>query len=266
LVRPVTFFVLTFALSWLIWVPLALSHFGIGPLHVPEGISGIVRLLGVLMPATSGLLLAARAGGRGAVGRLLGRLALWRVGWQWWLAAVVVTPALLIISGLVYNWLWGHPPVMRQPPVAPAALVVNVFFLALATLGEEIGWRGVALPALQRRHSALAASAVLGLLGATWHLPFWLLLDTFTQFGAGYLALNFLLALPMTVYITWFYNHGRGSLLLPVAYHLSFNLVNVVWLPVTTAVGAFGLLIVLLWGITLPLLPRLEAKQADDSR
>jgi membrane protease YdiL (CAAX protease family) len=148
------------------------------------------------------------------------------------------------------------------PPVGPVALFVNVLLLALATLGEEIGWRGVALPALQQRQSPLAASAILGLLGGIWHLPFWLLLDTFDQFGVGYLALNFLLVLPMTAYVTWFYNHTRGSLLLPVAFHLAFNIVNVAWLPVTTSIGAFALFIAVLWGVAFLVLPHLKPKDS----
>jgi hypothetical protein len=77
-VRPRTFFALTYLLSWAIWVPLALSHFGVGPFHTAEGTSSIVRLLGVLMPATAALLLTAHAGGRQAVRGLMGRLAIWR--------------------------------------------------------------------------------------------------------------------------------------------------------------------------------------------
>ena len=259
-VHPAAFFMLTFALSWLIWIPLALSHFGIGPVKIPEAISSIIRLLGVLMPAVAAFWLTARTGGSEAVHSLWKRLALWRVGWRWWLAAVVGVPALLIASGLLYNWLWGNPPVTSEALVEPVALLVNVIFLVLATLGEEIGWRGAALPALQQRHSALKASVMLGLLWAVWHVPFWLLLDTFDQFGLGYLALNFLLVLPMTMYITWFFNHSQASLLLPVAFHFSFNLVNVIWLPVTTTVGAFALFIGLLWIIALGILPRLEVQ------
>ena len=51
-VSPLKFFVLTFALSWLIWIPLVFPHYGIGPLHIPEGASSLIRLLGVLMPVT----------------------------------------------------------------------------------------------------------------------------------------------------------------------------------------------------------------------
>ena len=156
---------------------------------------------------------------------------------------MVVQPALLVLTGLVYNWLGGSPLVEPVPLVSAVALAVNIIFLLLATLGEEIGWRGVALPALQGRHSSLRASLILGFLWATWHLPFWLLLDTFTLYGVGYLALNYLLIVPTTLYITWFFNRGRASRLLPVGFRVSFNIVNVALLPVTTNVGAFGIFV-----------------------
>jgi membrane protease YdiL (CAAX protease family) len=152
--RALTFFALTFALSWLIWIPLVTSHYGIGPLHVPEGISSIVRLLGVLMPATSALLLSWCAGGIGAVRSLLARLIIWRVGWNWWAAAVLGQPALLIITALIYNLLGRQPAVAIVQQPAFAAFMINTTFLLLATLGEEIGWRGIASPALQQRRSA----------------------------------------------------------------------------------------------------------------
>ncbi|HYM82611.1 MAG TPA: hypothetical protein VEY67_00475, partial [Candidatus Dormibacteraeota bacterium] len=145
-VRPRTFFVLTFVLSWAVWIPLDASHFGLGPLRIPEGTSMLVRLLGVLMPATAALILTERAGGRPAVGRLLGRLRQVRVGGRWWLAAVVVQPTLLVGAALVANVLSGGRAVPLTLPESAAVLLVNVIFLAIAALGEEIGWRGVALP------------------------------------------------------------------------------------------------------------------------
>jgi membrane protease YdiL (CAAX protease family) len=219
---PSTFFVLTYALSWSIWIPLALAHFRVGPFAIPEAVSQVVRLLGVLMPATAALLLTARAGGRAGVGRLLGGLALWRVNWRWWAAAGLAQPALLVLTGLAYNALGGQPPVTPLTPDSAAGFAVNAFFLLLATLGEEIGWRGVALPALQHRHSPLIASVILGLLWAAWHVPFWLLLA--------------------------------------VVFHITLNLVNAAWLPVTANVAAFGWFIVIQCVIAALVLPRLAPR------
>jgi membrane protease YdiL (CAAX protease family) len=261
-VSPAKFFTLTFILSWLIWIPLALSHFHIGPFQIPEVISNIVRLLGVLMPAASAVLLTARNGGRSAIRGLLSRLALWRVHWKWWLAAVLVQPILLGTAGLAVNWLSGRAEIHAEGLTSMGALIANVIFLLIATLGEEIGWRGVALPALQQRHRAAQASVILGLLWATWHLPFWLLLDTFDQFGLAYIGMNFLFVLPLTFYITWFFNHAQYSILLAVMFHLTFNTVNTALFPVTTQMGAFGILIVLECIVALIISGHLEPEEA----
>jgi hypothetical protein len=70
-------------------------------------------------------------------------------------------------------------------------------------------------------------------------------------------VLSWLIWIPR-VYITWFFNHARYSLLLPVAFHLSFNVLNVVWLPVTSNIAAFGLLIAAEWVIAVLIARHLE--------
>jgi len=257
LVHPLLFFTLTFVLSWLIWIPLTLSHLGIGPFHIAEGVSMLVRLLGVLMPATAALILTAQAGGGQAVRRLLAMLTVWRVGWGWWGAAVVAQPLLLILSALLFNGSGGQPALVWSTQLSIGGWIAYGVMLTVAVLGEEIGWRGVALPALQRQYSALTASVLLGFVHATWHLPFWMLQETYDQYGVGYLLLSYLFVFPMTLYINWLFNRSRSSVLLVVACHLAFNLVNVAWLPVTVSPGAFAILTGIECGVALLILPRL---------
>jgi len=265
-VPPLAYFLLTFVLSWAIWIPLTLSHYAVWPLAIPEGVSAIVRLLGVLMPGVAALLLTARAGGGSAVKRLLARFAIWRVGWRWWAAAILVQPALLGLTALVYNTFWAEAPLRPIPFAGWGAWIANLVFLTLAGVGEETGWRGVALPGLQARRSAVVSSLILGLVWATWHLPFWILLGTTEQYGPGYFALNYLGFVPLTFYVTWFFNHSRASLLLPVVFHVVFNMVNVAWLPVTSSVQAYLLLIVAEWVVALLLVRRLEPPFPDSGR
>lgn len=263
-VKPIKFFAVTFILSWLIWVPLDLSHFGIA-FNIPEATSNIVRLLGVLMPAISALILTRLIGGRGVTRNLWARLLLWRAGWRWWMAAVVGQPILLVLAVLISN-LVSDSKVTPEPLVSASAFIVNVIMLLIATLGEEIGWRGVALPGLQEQNSALKSSITLGLLWGVWHIPFWLLLDTFDQFGIGYLGLNLLFVVPLTIYITWFFNHSQQSLLLPVMLHLSFNIMNTILLPVTLNISAFLIFGVLEWIVAFFIFPHLEPKQTVVSK
>ena len=246
-VRPALFFTVTYILSWLIWIPLVLSHFEVGPFRIVEETSMAVRLLGVLMPAVSAVLLTAFAGGRMGLKNLLRPLKIWRINWRWWAVVLLVQPAILIISGLVYNRFLGNPPVEAIPVASAGALAVNIFFLIVAATGEEIGWRGLALPEMQKRFSPLIASVILALVWATWHLPFYLLLDIHDQYGFSYLGLNYLFVFPFTIFITWFFNHGRSSLLLAVVFHVVFNIVNAALFPVTSSIGAFGVVIVLEW-------------------
>jgi CAAX protease family protein len=255
-VSTLRFFLLTFILSWLIWIPLTLSHFNIGPFKISEDLSSIIRLLGVLMPMVSALLLTAIYGGRPAVRNLFTRLKIWRVGWKWWIAVVFVFPALLILAGVTYN-LFNGQPFISLLPITVTVLLSNIIFLTIASLGEEIGWRGVALPALLQRYSPLTASAILGIVWATWHLPFWILIDTLSQYGAGYFVLNYIFIVPTTFYITWVFINSKGSLLLPVVLHLVFNIINVTIFPVTSTTNSFavfvGLQLVLMLVIILKL-------------
>ncbi|MBN1861150.1 MAG: CPBP family intramembrane metalloprotease, partial [Candidatus Thermoplasmatota archaeon] len=208
-ITPLRFFLLAFILSWVIWIPLTLSHFKLGPFKISEDISSIIRLLGVLMPMVSALLLTAFYGGRPAILSLLSRLKIWRVSWKWWIAVVLVFPALLILAGVLYNRFSDQPSISLLP-ITAAVLLANIIFLTIASLGEEIGWRGVALPALLKRYNPLTASVILGIVWATWHLPFWILIDTLSQFGAGYFVLNYIFIVPTTFYITWVFINSKG--------------------------------------------------------
>ncbi len=94
--------------------------------------------------------------------------------------------------------------------------------LLLGPMGEEFGWRGLALPLLQRRFSPFWASLILGVVWAVWHAPAFLMSGTpqsawsFGPFFVGLVAI--------TVILTPLFNASRGSLLIAILYHL--NMMN----------------------------------------
>ena len=250
-VSSLKFFLLTYILSWAIWISLIVASS-----QISEGVSNIVRLFGVLMPAVSAIILTAYYLGRSGIGQLFSRLKIVKVGAKWWLAVVFVYPALLVISGLLYNLFYAQSGV-KILEISFGGLLANIIFLTIATLGEEIGWRGVALPALQKKYTPFKSSLFLGLLWAAWHIPFWILIGTLSQFGWAYFIMNFLFIVPTTFFITWFFNNTKGSLLLPVVFHVVFNVVNVAVFPVTGSVGAFGIFIVMQFAVMLAITPAL---------
>lgn len=110
-------------------------------------------------------------------------------------------------------------------------------FLATALyggpLGEEPGWRGFALPHLQRRLSPLLASVVVGIGWAAWHLPLQLRGAYEASMGSGSwgVVTRFLSQVAVAVVFTWVFNRSRGSLVAVVVLHTSLNNTAGYWLP-----------------------------------
>ena|SRR5215211_3869226 len=119
------------------------------------------------------------------------------------------------------SWAAAAPPALRE-----GSLVVLPLFLVILTLtdglGEELAWRGFALPRLLSRHNALAASLILGVLWALWHLPL-----IWTEGNPMYHQPVWLLLVDIpakSVLFTWVFVHTRGSVLLAMLLHGATNL------------------------------------------
>jgi membrane protease YdiL (CAAX protease family) len=200
--RLATFFGLTFLVSWLPWplwaaglVPSAMFFFG--PLVAAVVVIGV----------TDGV-----AGYR----ELGSRLIRWRVGWRWWAAAIGLPLAVLALATAANVTIWDGPaPDLAAMAWGEIALLVAMRFVVPldGPIGEEPGWRGYALPHLQRRFSPLVAAGVLGVLVAGWHLPL-VVLGSLSWVGLpGTVAITF-------VYV-WLFDHTDGSLLLALLFHAS---------------------------------------------
>jgi uncharacterized protein len=222
----VCFFALTYVAAWSLWAPLVIFR---GTL--PPAAGFVLGLLGTLMPSTVAIVLVAVIHGRRGVRRLLGRLLKWRVGLRWYVV-VLILPLLAPLALGVSILLGGPAPIVDVSVIAVLSMFVFSIFPGSA-LGEELGWRGFALPHLQDRHSALVATLILGPIWGSWHLPLWLTgneshpLILFPAFVLTVMALSVLL--------TWIYNSTGGSLLLVVLLHATANL------PVTVLIAPLGI-------------------------
>jgi membrane protease YdiL (CAAX protease family) len=179
-------------------------------------------------PMVAAILVAARTGG---LPRLLQSMVRVRVAWRWW-AWALSSLALLAIGLLAdmiagehlpqpadYARMTGLPSVIGIGGVAVLVLLVNGF-------GEETGWRGFALPLLQRRFSPLTAMLVLAVIWAGWHLPMFLVVDNFRGFSAG-TVVGWLLGLTAgSIVLGWLYNRSGGSVALVAVWHACFNMVS----------------------------------------
>src|SRR5215210_2078012 len=222
----ITFFVLTYAITWAIESPLV---FLTDSVTATQGL--VLVILASNVPSVMAIVLTAMVFGKGSLRKLLGRLLIWRVNPLWYL--VVILGPVALTGGVVgLNALMGGPALSLGMPLLGAAIFLAFSIFPGSALGEEIGWRGYALPRLQSRMNALSASLVIGPIWALWHLPLWLTGDPvktpglYAAFAASTIALS--------VILTCVYNSTRGSLLMVVLLHATANL------PVTLAIDELG--------------------------
>lgn len=209
-----SFFALTLALSWAVWVP--------GTLFLPETASTALLFVGSFGPAAAGAILTKAQGG--SLKAWLSDMARFRIGARWWLVAVGLPVALAAVSAVVYATWLGPLDLSTLSRRVPLWLVGLVVISLVGGGNEEPGWRGYALPTLQRNYSALTASLVIGVVWAVWHLPLYVLP------GGLYAGRPFLLFAPFvllfSVVITWFYNSTAGSVPAAMVLHAGLNSAN----------------------------------------
>lgn len=166
-----TFFVLAFALPWLVWGTQLVQQHGLLGWHLPGPLAFWVGL----PLATYGA--AALTGGRPAVRDLLSRLVRVRVGVGWYAAALLVPPVVAAVA-LTLGRLLGNDATTSGTSVAGVAGLF-VFNSWMWLLTEETAWRGYAQPRLEQRFGPVTAWVVLGAVWACWHLPLFLIAGTF---------------------------------------------------------------------------------------
>src|SRR5215210_2436832 len=222
----IMFFVLTYALAWILWLPLVVLRDAI---PATQGL--VLVILGSNVPSLLAIVLTTIVLGRGALRKLLGRLLIWRVNPLWYLV-VVLGPVALAWGVVGLNTLMGGPALSLGMSLLGVLSMLAFSIFPGSALGEEIGWRGYALPRLQARRSALGASLILGVIWGLWHLPLWL---TGAPGRTPILYAAFVVStISLSVILTWVYNSTGGSLLMVVLLHATFNL------PMTLAIDELG--------------------------
>jgi membrane protease YdiL (CAAX protease family) len=234
-----TFVLLTFALTWVPWFAVVFL--------LRAGRAGSVTtlvLLGGFGPFLAAVLVAVVGGDARS---WLGNLIDVRASISVWAAAVLVPVALYVGALVVFVFVGGG---FDRGGVLPAAAIPAVAFATFVRGGlEEPGWRGLALPVLQRRIGALRASLVIGVVWALWHAPLFLMPGS-SQAGTPF-ALYAVIVVGISVVATWLYNAAGGRVLVPVVFHTLSNAVSV-----TTAGGVIGdeiasqvALLVVVWAV-----------------
>jgi membrane protease YdiL (CAAX protease family) len=208
------FFLLTYGLTWTCWVALMKSAGS-----APSAVRGLLQYTGIFAPALVAVGLTARAEGHAGARTLLAGVVQWQVGAWWYVFAACYMGAIKLSAALVHRVVTGGWPRFGNEPwgLLLVAMILSTPFQA----GEEIGWRGYALPRLAARMGLASASIVVGILWAFWHLPlfFFPSADVYGQSLPAYV----LQVTAVSVTIAWVYGHTKGSLLPVMLLHAAVN-------------------------------------------
>lgn len=184
-------------------------------------------LLGAYGPSIAALILTRKEKGASGMRQLLSGLTIWRVAPGWWGVALFGFPAMLAFAIVVYHFTGGV--LGRFEPGAWCFLIPIVLVTALpfGPLGEELGWRGYALPRLQARHSALTSSLIIGVVWTFWHIPlFWIpgaALGPWESVSIASVSTYLVSTVGTAILFTWLFNNTRGSILIAIVLHMATN-------------------------------------------
>ncbi|MCJ7696261.1 MAG: CPBP family intramembrane metalloprotease [Anaerolineaceae bacterium] len=224
--KPWKFFLLTFAYSWIIWIPSVLDGIGIAlPFDVSK-YSIVVVVIGAFAPLLAAITLVAKESGWKGTKAFLGQVLDFRVKPIYFVIALAlpllihaIAHYLAPVVGLdVAKTLF---PTENSPQ--PIILAIPYFILMLIIGGgqEEFGWRGYAQEPLQKKMGVIPASLVIGVVWGIWHFPLWFMT------GDLHSAYSFFAFVMMTTSISlvyaWLYNSSGKKLIIVMFFHAMNN-------------------------------------------
>jgi len=224
---PFRFFLITFIWSWIIWTPLILSNLKI--IHVSDRLLSILTLpiiiLGVFGPLVGALLVLHKEKGKKSLIKYLLSFLDLRLGWKGYIFPILIFGSSTFIAWFLPE-LFGEK---RLSMLLPSIWIFIPYLLIVMLLGggqEEIGWRGYALPLLERKFGIWYANIILGIIWAFWHIPLWFITGTsqiYMNFGGfillmvGYsLIFSWIRRISGNKPFSGLYVHGLANALIPL--------------------------------------------------
>jgi len=218
----ISYFILAYGVMWFFISPMVIDALELAA--IPDALSLASYVLSSLLgPTVAAFWVTNVLEGKEGMRALRQRMFQFRAGLQWYVIIFIVPLVIWIGAyGFVYN---GAPftNLLANPSLLLSVFLPGVLIgLVIPSIGEEPGWRGFALPRLQKQYGPIVGTLILGTLHGVWHLPALLtpLFDPFTLEGFAEFVLT---AIAATFLYTWVYNGTRGNVWIAIVLHASGN-------------------------------------------
>jgi len=178
--RLIAFFVIAFGLSWGVAAILLLTS-SLGTATTPIDRHSLLSFLFFWAPAVAACLVVGITQGQSGLTAFFRHVLTGRFKWRWWVAVIIGVPLLKLLA---YALSADGLPFGLQQLLTDSSIATALILALLESPVSEIGWRGFALPLLQRRMNGLIAGVILGAIWAAWYMP-WLLPGTVMNWSLG---------------------------------------------------------------------------------
>jgi membrane protease YdiL (CAAX protease family) len=259
----IAFLALAVLFSWALWIPMMVAARGV---NKNSPLLPLLEIWGWFGPGLAAVMVTWNVSGGGGLRKLFGRFLVWRVRFVWYLVALLLSPAISLLTTVLHTMFGGDAPDFADLPIRNSVLwtaptdyrlwaVVGSLVLQLF-VGEELGWRGFVLPRLQQRFDALVSSMILAAFWVLWFLP--LTFGEGSPRGVWTLLSLFLGGIPGSILLTWIFNNTHGSLLVIVLFNTSVKVTGLFLAP--AAAPAF-IALAPYWGLAIALVAMAGAQR-----
>ena len=247
-IQLTTYFVLAYATSWTIWFPLYGHIFGIPNLPILPYQHG----LGGLGPMFASILTTWIYFRKDGLKQLLQKS--FQLKPILYLLIAAFAPFLLVIISALIDANLNNSPFQIEKLLTvkefPNFNLATFFFynLVFFGFGEEVGWRGFALPRFQNRNNALVAAILLTAFWAIWHWPLFFYRTGYTSMGLGGIVGWVLSLLTGSILFTWLFNSTKGSIFICAIFHSTVDVAFTADIAQGNVANYLGAMITI-WGI-----------------
>ena len=219
--KPVLFFALAYLFTWIFWIPA---------IYLPESISPLLMLIGLMAPAIVSTVFIMASGSdllkQDFKNKMIG---FYKVKWLNVLWAVIVF-AIVIACSILLSLLFGQSldqfSFTENFSFTGVGIAGAFLTITIASIIEEVGWKGYCEDSIGNYMNWFWESMIFGVLWSFWHFPLIFISGTYQaglMVNPLYVVNFFLSGIPMGFVITWVYLESDRSILACMIFHFFVN-------------------------------------------
>ena len=219
--KPVLFFALAYVFTWIFWIPA---------IYLPESISPLLMLIGLMAPAIVSTVFIMASGSdllkQDFKNKIIG---FYKVKWLNVLWAVIVF-AIVIVCSILLSLFFGQSldqfSFTENFSFTGVGIAGAFLTITIASIIEEVGWKGYCEDSIGNYMNWFWESMIFGVLWSLWHFPLIFIQGTYQaglMVNPLYVVNFFVSGIPMGFVITWVYLESDRSILACMIFHFFVN-------------------------------------------